>query len=879
MVGLSAMAKVSHTLLITLIWCISAVFVSADFTPWCESGQPSHHVPSTHTTKSDCEAHSACVWAWQRQVGGSQRQCVMKKDCSGGCTYSGAGCYINTDLRLQGTALDCSFGGLDGALDITNTPAEVEYIYLDHNAITTVSKRTLDPMRDPANPESSADPVLRWLSLDHNDLTEIPDGLFDGLTKLNLPVYSGAFDDGGHLVVTLEGNPTIADAPKAVEDGPPSVIDFPQNTALAADEATCNAKAGTHWTYTGNGNSKKCYIKRISPSSGNGGTYQGLGCQKRGTHLHCEKRGLYGNIYIDNMPSDIVSVDFRWNHITHVDTRTWSPVYATLQRVWFDYNYLEIHDTIFSDLAAVTDIRLQHNPIAVAAAILRGPPFIIPLPQDSPVAVDMATCNAQAGTVWTYTKGKCLYHTVSDGTCQVTYDASDDALDPMVDQLTLLPTSHSGGRNAPTHDAKDKACMLLRSCGSACKYEELGCAVSTLVQNNLKLLDCSGRGISGAVNINNVPSDTFKIDLSFNDITSVSKATFAQSSALKYIDMSYNSINTLVDGQFDDLPHVKGVRLLARTQGQDANNVKFRLPIATVSSVIKNGPQQIIQLPQDSPIALTETSCDAGTGTHWGYNGGGNTEAERKASKQCWLSRECASSGCTYEGLGCRLESRGKVLNCAAKGIKGDVYITNSPATVKTFRFSYNAITSVDERTWSGNSDIVTEIDLDYNFLTVLGDSGVQFKDLIKLEALLLNDNSINDLGDSSFDNLPKLRSMYLTNNPIATVSGTAAVSLRSGITLPKASLDKTACDAQPGTKWTCPYYCFDGHYNNVDPTSSDFNAAMKDCLPCPYGMLCSGDMHNSPFPWSSVMHKQTACCLAEAHTTGDSRCCSLIVT
>ena len=848
----------------------------ADFTPWCQDGNPSHHVPSTHVDKTACEDNSACVWAWQRQVGASKRQCVMKKDCSAGCTYSGAGCYVNTDLRLDGTALDCSYGGLAGVLDITNTPPEVEYIYLDHNAITSVTKGTLDPMRDAKNPDGAADPVLRWLSLDHNNLEEIPDGLFDGLTKVTLPVHPGAFDDGGHLIVTLEGNTGIAEAPKAVVDGPPSVINLPQDTVIAASESACSGEAGTVWSYTGDGDTKRCYIKRVTPAAG--GTYQGLGCQKRGSTLHCEKRGIQGDVYIDNMPSDITFVDFRWNRITGVHHDTWLPVQGTLKRLWFDYNDLVLHDEIFSDLEAVIDIRLQHNPIATTHAILRGPPFIIPLPQDAPVAADKTTCDAQGGTIWSYTKGKCLYHTVSDGTCQVNYAADDDALDPMVDQLTILPTGHSGGRQFPTHDAKDRACMLRRTCGASCKYQELGCVSKLLIENGMSLLDCSGRGIYGAVNINNVPSDTFKIDMSFNAIEEVTNDMLVMSSNLRYIDLSYNYLKYFRAGQFDNLIHVKGVRLIARTQGVDANNIPFRSPITVVEAPIIDGPQHLIQLPQDSPVAA-EAACgsDYTAGTHWGYNGLGNTEAERKASKQCWLTRRCSTSGCDYQGLGCQLESRGTVLNCAAKGISGPVYIQNTPTTVVTFRFSYNAISSINPLTWDGNADKVENIDLDYNFLTSVGaasGSSVSFTELPKLRSILLNDNSITELLDDGFNDLPMLRSLYLTNNPIDTVEAAAAKKLRSGITLPKATLNEAACNAQPGTVWSCPYHCFHGHYNDVvSGTLSN-----RHCLPCPAGTMCSGDMHNSPFPWSTVMHKQTACCLAEAHTTGESRCCSLII-
>ena len=97
-------------------------------------------------------------------------------------------------------------------------------------------------------------------------------------------------------------------------------------------------------------------------------------------------------------------LSIRWNRITGVHHDTWLPVQGTLKRLWFDYNDLVLHDEIFSDLEAVIDIRLQHNPIATTHAILRGPPFIIPLPQDAPVAADKTTCDAQGGTIWSYTK-------------------------------------------------------------------------------------------------------------------------------------------------------------------------------------------------------------------------------------------------------------------------------------------------------------------------------------------------------------------------------------------------------------------------------------------------------------------------------------------
>ena len=66
----------------------------------------------------------------------------------------------------------------------------------------------------------------------------------------------------------------------------------------------------------------------------------------------------------------------------------------------------------------------------------------------------------------------------------------------------------------------------------------------------------------------------------------------------------------------------------------DANNIPFRSPITVVEAPIIDGPQHLIQLPQDSPVAA-EAACgsDYTAGTHWGYNGLGNTEAERKGIK------------------------------------------------------------------------------------------------------------------------------------------------------------------------------------------------------------------------------------------------------
>ena len=83
-----------------------------------------------------------------------------------------------------------------------------------------------------------------------------------------------------------------------------------------------------------------------------------------------------------------------------------------------------------------------------------------------------------------------------------------------------------------------------------------------------------------------------------------------------------------------------------------------------------------------------------------------------------------------------------------------------------TFRFSYNAISSINPLTWDGNAGQRENIDLDYNFLTSVGaasGSSVSFTELPKLRSILLNDNSITELLDDGFNDLPMLRSLYLT--------------------------------------------------------------------------------------------------------------------
>ena len=127
-----------------------------------------------------------------------------------------------------------------------------------------------------------------------------------------------------------------------------------------------------------------------------------------------------------------------------------------------------------------------------------------------------------------------------------------------------------------------------------------------------------------------------QIDMSFNAIEEVTNDMLVMSSNLRYIDL-YNYLKYFRAGQFDNLIHVKGVRLIARTQGVDANNIPFRSPITVVEAPIIDGPQHLIQLPQDSPVAERQFAVPTTRLEHIRLQRLGNTEAERAASKQCWL--------------------------------------------------------------------------------------------------------------------------------------------------------------------------------------------------------------------------------------------------
>nr|ABB21113.1 variable lymphocyte receptor A [Eptatretus stoutii] len=107
------------------------------------------------------------------------------------------------------------------------------------------------------------------------------------------------------------------------------------------------------------------------------------------------------------------------------------------------------------------------------------------------------------------------------------------------------------------------ACLLIilstawisQANGATCKKDGGVCTCN----DNTKSVDCSSKGLTAIPS--NIPTDTDRLDLKYNKLSSLPRTAFHGLNKLTYLDLQFNKLQALPPGVFDQLKNLETLRL------------------------------------------------------------------------------------------------------------------------------------------------------------------------------------------------------------------------------------------------------------------------------------------------------------------------------
>lgn len=248
--------------------------------------------------------------------------------------------------------------------------------------------------------------------------------------------------------------------------------------------------------------------------------------------------------------------------------------------------------------------------------------------------------------------------------------------------------------------------------------EEAGCAYLGGV-HGLQHLDCSARGLTGTLELDDIKTSTKTITFAGNSLAGVAPGSFAGLTHLVSVDYSGNP----------------GLQLSCATSGCTWQSLGC---IDADTELVCSGRRLfgavwITNVPSDTTVIRFDrndiTTIDPRT-----YEGLDDLERVHLEGNPS-LVNECAAGGCLFQSLGCFYSSSTSsdalryipkpafpdgaapsVLRCDSRPgpITGDVWITNARPGTTHVNFDHNDISRIDARSFAGLDDL-SLVSFDFN--------------------------------------------------------------------------------------------------------------------------------------------------------------------
>ncbi|XP_052263512.1 uncharacterized protein LOC127866766 isoform X3 [Dreissena polymorpha] len=264
-----------------------------------------------------------------------------------------------------------------------------------------------------------------------------------------------------------------------------------------------------------------------------------------------------------------------------------------------------------------------------------------------------------------------------------------------------------------------------------------GCTCSPWISGNVKWtnVSCVGQGLTEVPKDGKNGADVFKLDISYNNISSIAITDFQFFTHLRELNMGYNFISTIPLETFTNLTNLQTLILAGNTDF--ASNYDPNIFSGTTIESLDLSHMKLSSIVKDMFKPLSKLKI-----LNLGYNG--ITSLEANLFKNLILEQIILSGNQLTEN-----------------GVHKNAFKNMSSPSI-SLDLSNNQISSVSSDALD-DADVVTSLDLSYNKIESL--DSLVFRDVPKLVTLNLRSNRLTTIPVTIFDNQPKI-SVDLSDNP-----------------------------------------------------------------------------------------------------------------